>query len=194
MIILFTMSKSYSMAGFRVGFLVFPTQDPALIYCLLKGQDMNITHPPVLTQKLALHVLRNTSLSFVQKERLQLQQVRDVIYAEIKTLKWMQCVERPHGAFYFWIPLPIGVRDLDAVHYFVVKHGLLVVPGSSFGAPTGQVADAEHVGYLRVCYSSVRLEQAKDAAKKIKEAIQQLYLMPDVSTIRGCYDDERLDM
>jgi aspartate/methionine/tyrosine aminotransferase len=52
---IFSLSKSYGLAGWRVGYLAYP---PSLHQVMLKVQDTIVTNCPIISQKIALAALR----------------------------------------------------------------------------------------------------------------------------------------
>ena len=80
---LFTFSKSYGMAGWRVGYLVYPRR---LDGALLKVQDTLLTHAPLYCQRLALAALRDLGTPWVRAQVASLAPAREALWRAVAPL------------------------------------------------------------------------------------------------------------
>ncbi|KAA8497876.1 Aspartate aminotransferase [Porphyridium purpureum] len=177
---LFTMSKSYALAGIRVGFLVHP---PHMTDQLLKVQDANITHPTRFSQHIALHVLRSSTSSWHAQHRSYLKQIRDRLVELLRPV--VPTLNCPHGAFYLFIPLPPGTLDAEAAHFLARTYGLLLIPGSAFGTLALTNGDTQ---YLRLSFAKLTLTDTETVAARLRAGLSALSQRPsprklDVKTV-----------
>ncbi len=128
----FSLSKSFNVAGARIGFLV-GREDVVSAFAKLRGQiDFGMFFP---IQKAAIACL-NGPRDEVEAQRLKYQERRDALCDGLEDLGW----ERPnaHGSMFVWAKLPGGRTDSMAFcEELMEKAGVVVTPGASFG-PSGE--------------------------------------------------------
>eukprot|EP00871_Galdieria_phlegrea_P001986 jgi/Galph1/2789/GphlegSOOS_G1487.1 len=156
---LYTFSKTYSLAGLRVGYFAYPSY---LRKRMLEIQDTIPTHACHLAQQAALAALELSS-DWIQ------QQVNgtNLFLEEIFLGKQYTSMERNvrKEASFFWVPLPNWITSYRAMEYFAKEHGILTFPGSVFGI--------EH--YLRISYGSLSLMECEEAACKVDKGLGNLF-------------------
>lgn len=151
---LFTMSKSYGMAGWRVGYMSYPQR---LDEVLLKVQDSLPTHATTLAQVLAAAALdgcgggaedgSSHGVRWVRERVAGLAEVRSAVWAIVReTLEARAGARSVHGtgALYAFARLPEAVGDEEAVAILAEQFSVLVLPGSSAGMP----------GHLRISFAA----------------------------------------
>jgi aspartate/methionine/tyrosine aminotransferase len=158
---IYTMSKVYGMAGWRVGALLYPKE---LSVHLRKVQDTIPTHATMVSQVAAYHALADDSA--LLQERLQNFSSSRRCFVKHLTSVYSQ-VELPFvcgdGAFYFFLPVASGAEPADGIVDFLVRtSSVLVVPGSAFGL----------ANYVRVSYGSVLPEDAEEAAQRLRTGLE----------------------
>jgi aspartate/methionine/tyrosine aminotransferase len=166
---LHTLSKSFGLAGWRVGYLSYPA---SLHTPLLKVQDTLPTHAARYSQRLARRCLDELGTPWVREQVRALQPARQQLWhaamplyqhAE-ESLGAVARAEQPAGAFYYLLPLPASVDEEEAISLLAKQHGLLLLPGSAFGAP----------GVLRLSYGSLADEEVGLAAARLSDGVQDL--------------------
>ena len=151
----YSFSKSLSLPGDRIGYLVMPSQlddfemvrDGANVAIRILG----FVNAPGLAQRIAAMCCEETTdIQYYDTNR-------ELIYNGLKDLGF-SCV-KPQGAFYLFVKSP--VEDEKAFCQAAKKYHLLLVAGSSFGCP----------GYVRIAYCVARetIENALPAFKKLAE-------------------------
>jgi len=147
-------SKTFSLTGWRVGYLV---AEPGFIQEALKVQDSMLVCAPVISQKAALGALGKPVEEIARRREILNQRRRFLIerLAEIPQLTW-----HPTRGGYFAFVRVEGCSDsaklaleiLNTVH-------VVTIPGSLFG---------QHgEGYLRLSYGSVELEDLDEACRRL---------------------------
>ena len=131
-------SKSFNMAGVRVGFAVGGRS----LIDALAAYRTNIGYgAPWVAQFGAAHAFDNfAQLSAPVAATYRAR--RDAITSVMRRLG--ERTEPPRGAMYLWHPVPKGVDDWSFVHAMVEDARVMVAPGSAFG-PGG-------TGYFRLSY------------------------------------------
>ena len=180
---LFSFSKSYGLAGWRVGYASYPTR---LHEPLLKVQDTLPTHATLVSQEVSAHALTALGQPWVAKQLASLIPAREALWRVLAPLHEATAgaagaptATRPRGAFYFLLPLPEGVDEEVAIARLAQRHGLLLLPGSAFGCP----------GKLRLSYGGLGDQASVDlAAERLARGVHDLI---SLSGARGGLRSER---
>jgi LL-diaminopimelate aminotransferase len=148
----FSLSKSFSMTGWRLGFAV---GRPELISALTRVKSYVDTGPFLAVQQAGAVALDNAE-TLVEPVRLELQHRRE---AAVKALREAGfALEAPKAAMYLWVALPEGVPSAAFAKRALEETGALVLPGSAFG-PAGE-------GFFRIALT-VGAERLRDAAGRL---------------------------
>ncbi len=126
------MSKSYSMTGWRIGYLAGP-QD--IIDSVSKLQDHSTSNPTSIAQKAAVAALNGGS-EFIRGMSAEFQKRRDFCIEKLKKIKKIHVV-KPDGAFYIFCD--ISKTHLDSLTFadrLLEEASVAVIPGSAFGMDT----------------------------------------------------------
>lgn len=126
----FTMSKSYNMAGWRIGFMVGNKQLVAALARIKSYHDYGSFTP---VQVAAIAALEGDQ-SCVHQIRDTYQARRDVLVKGLHELGWM--VEKPKASMYIWAEIPQHYRHLGSLEFatqVLAKAKLCVSPGIGFG-------------------------------------------------------------
>lgn len=135
-IVCYSWSKSLSLPGERIGYLLIPNEvdDFELVYTAagIATRVSGFVNAPSLIQKVVARCIRETTdLDIYAKNR-------DTLYHGLMQCGF-QCI-RPQGAFYLFVKSPTP-DDMEFVERGK-KYHILMVPGSSFACP----------GYVRIAY------------------------------------------
>ncbi len=139
-----TFSKSWTMTGFRLGWLVAPR---GFIAQFAKMVEFNTSCAPTFIQRAGIAAIGQGD-ALIAATRAGLQETRDALVAQLARLPGVECA-RPDGAMYLFFRVAGRSDDsLDFAKRLVVSVGLGLAPGVAFG-PEGE-------GYLRWCFASQR--------------------------------------
>ena len=132
----YSYSKSLSLPGERIGYLVIPDEadgsEELISAATIANRTLGCVNAPSLIQKVvAKCVDAKTDLAAYDKNR-------QALYNGLKECGF-ECI-KPQGAFYLFIKSP--VEDEKAFCEAGKKYNILMVPGSSFACP----------GYVRLAY------------------------------------------
>lgn len=149
-----SLSKTYNMAGCRVGYVVGNAKVIALLGRLKSNFDYGIFYP---LQQAAIAALTG-SQDCVKETAERYQRRRDIIVDGFNDIGWK--VERPKASMYIWAPVPTEQSSFDFTVSLLQNTGIAVIPGSAFGA-CGE-------GYIRIALVQPedRLEEAVDRIKE----------------------------
>jgi LL-diaminopimelate aminotransferase len=157
----FSLSKSFSMTGWRIGFVV---GRPGLISALTKVKSYVDTGPFLAVQKAGAAVLDHAE-ELVAPIRAELERRRDAGVAALKEAGFS--IEAPKAAMYLWVPLPPGVPSATFAKRALEDTGAVVLPGSAFGpAGEGFFRIALTVGADRLRVAVERLGRTLDAVRR----------------------------
>lgn len=147
---MYTLSKTYNMAGWRVAFAVGNAQ---MIEAINTIQDhLFISIFPAI-QYAAIAALSENQ-ECVQELTALYEGRRDVLIAECKRIGW--AVEAPKASFFAWLPVPEGYTSESFADILLQQAGVVVAPGHGFGT--------HGEGYVRVglLASEERIKEAVD--------------------------------
>lgn len=136
----FSLSKSYSMTGWRLGWAV---GRPELIGPLTKAKTYCDTGSFLALQRAAVVAL-DRSEEFVAPICRVLSARRDAAVAALREAGFV--VATPRAAMYLWVPLPEGIPSMDFARRALEQEGVVVLPGRGFG-PAGE-------GYVRIALTA----------------------------------------
>ena len=159
---LFTFSKAYGMAGWRIGYMVIPAH---LEEAVKKIQDTNLICPPVLNQFAAAAALAE-GRAWCEQQTRPLASVRDVVLGELAGLGDRVRVPEPTGAFYTLLRVNTAQGDMELVEALISEFGVAVMPGSAFGATGGC--------YLRVAYGALDRKTVADGMHRLVSGLKKL--------------------
>lgn len=135
-VVAYSYSKSLSLPGERIGYLVLPDEmedsERVIEAACIANRILGSVNAPTLQQKLIAKCLDvKTDISFYDKNRRAL-------YDGLTGLGY-ECV-KPEGAFYLFVKSPTPEEAAFCAE--AKKQNVLLVPGSSFACP----------GYVRIAY------------------------------------------
>jgi aspartate/methionine/tyrosine aminotransferase len=129
-----SLSKSYAMTGWRVGFLAAPSH---VIENALKAGQNSITCVAPFIQKAAAFALTDPQIqrdtermraAYARRRELVLRIAHEMESEKVR-------VTPPQGAFYFFLDFrPLGMSSVEICERILEEAGVGLVPGSAFGA------------------------------------------------------------
>jgi len=131
---IFSLSKSYNMAGWRVGFCVGNPKMIAALARIKSYLDYGVFQPVQIASIIALRECEEDT----RKICATYQKRRDVLVHGLKRAGWP--VEKPQGSMFLWAPIPERFREggsLEFAKLLLEKAQVAVSPGIGFG-PLGE--------------------------------------------------------
>src|SRR5579863_3919993 len=131
---IFSMSKSYNMAGWRVGFCLGNARMIAALARIKSYLDYGVFQPIQIASIVALRECDEESLKIREVYRRR----RDVLVEGLCRAGWP--VQSPQGTMFLWAALPPQFRDLGSLEFskLLMEKALVAVsPGVGFG-PMGE--------------------------------------------------------
>ncbi len=150
----YSWSKSLSLPGERIGYIVIPSEidDYEMVFTAagIVNRMMGFINAPSLMQRVVARCLdEKTDIAYYDTNR-------KLLYDGLTSLGY-DCV-KPQGAFYMWVKTPCDDKEFVTA---AKKYQILIVPGTSFAAP----------GYVRIsyCVAAKTIENAMPGFKKLAE-------------------------
>ncbi len=131
---IFSMSKSYNMAGWRVGFCLGNAKMIAALARIKSYLDYGVFQPIQIASIIALRECEEET----RKICAMYQKRRDALVTGLGRAGWP--VEKPRGSMFLWAPLPERFRALGSLEFsklLLEKAQVAVSPGIGFG-PLGE--------------------------------------------------------
>jgi alanine-synthesizing transaminase len=127
---LYTLTKSFSMAGWRVGFLVGNPEIVAALTKLKSYLDYG-TFQPV---QIAAIVAMNEATDYPEQLRVIYQSRRDTLIDGLRRVGWD--VVSPRGSMFIWAPIPEPYREMNSLEFstlLIEEADVATSPGVGFG-------------------------------------------------------------
>ena len=157
----FTMSKSYNMAGWRVGYMVGNRELVTALARMKSYHDYGTFTPIQVASIVALEGPQDC----VETVRRVYQGRRDVLCQGLKGLKWD--VEVPKATMYVWAPIPEQYRAMGSLEFakkLLVEARIAVAPGIGFG----------HYGDTHVRFAMIENEaRTRQAIRGIRDMFKK---------------------
>jgi LL-diaminopimelate aminotransferase len=152
---LHSLSKTYNMAGFRVGMLVGNAALIDAVARLKSNIDSGIFRPVQYAAIEALHL----PSSWIAERNIIYRRRRDILVAGCNTLGMRS--QAPKAGLYVWAAVPGGFTSRDFTNWLFDKTGIFITPGTNFGS-AGE-------GYMRISLTAPD-ERIATALKRMEAA------------------------
>lgn len=157
-VVAYSYSKSLSLPGERIGYLVIPDEaadsESLLSAINVATRILGFVNAPTLQQKVVARCINEkTDISYYDRNR-------EALYNGLRECGFV-CA-KPEGAFYLFVKSPVA--DEKEFCAAAKKYNILIVPGSSFACP----------GYVRLAYC-VAYETIINALPKFKELAKEYF-------------------
>jgi len=160
-----SLSKTYAMTGWRIGFALAPQE---IIGAMMKLQSHSTSNPTSIAQKAAIEAMRGPQDS-VTAMLAEYRKRRDFVVARLQKIPGVK-ITTPKGAFYAYPNISVAFGSgrvksaMDFASELLAKSYVAVVPGEAFGTN-------EHV---RISYatSMTELERGLDRIEKFIDTLR----------------------
>jgi aspartate aminotransferase len=146
------LSKSYSMTGWRIGYLGAPAD---IVEAISKLQDHSTSNPTSIAQKAAVAALSAPD-NFSREICEIFQKRRDYVAQRLKRIEKLKFV-LPEGAFYFFIDISkSGLDSMTFANRLLDEEYVGLVPGSAFGADKWvRISFATSLEHLEIAFNRI---------------------------------------
>jgi len=159
---LYSLSKAYGFAGWRVGYMVIPEAWNDAVY---KVQDTVLICPPLVSQAAALacvQVGRAWTARFLEP----LASVRHEVLDQFGSIADICDVPTPGGAFYCLPRVRTRLAAMAVMERLVREHQVAAIAGETFGLTEGC--------YLRVSYGALAAETVREGMRRLVTGLRAL--------------------
>jgi len=158
---LFSLSKSYGFASWRIGYMMIPDN---LFEAVNKIQDTILICPPVVSQFAAAGAM-TVGRTYCDNHVERLAEVREMVRRELSALGDRCLVPSSDGAFYFFLKIDTDSTPLELVEKLIRDHRVAAIPGDAFG----MTEDC----YLRVAYGALNPETVAEGIGRLVRGISE---------------------
>lgn len=159
---LFSFSKGFGFAGWRIGYMVIPKH---LLSAVKKIQDTILISPPVISQHAAIGALE-AGESFIQIKRNAMSKKRNAVLDALAILSNLKNTPSSEGALYVLLKIDTQMDDMQLVQSLIEKFGVATIPGSAFGINQGC--------YLRLSYGALSDSEISKGLERLKNGLDSL--------------------
>lgn len=150
-------SKSWSMTGWRLGWIVAP---PALMDSLAKLNEFNMSSAPTFVQHAGVVALDQGD-AFIAETQVRYRACRDLALGILSAVPGVTA-PRPDGAMYLFLKVEGCTDSLALAKSLLTSAGVGLAPGAAFGAG-GE-------GHLRLCFAQSE-DRLRSAGKNLAQAL-----------------------
>ncbi|HEY9626482.1 MAG TPA: pyridoxal phosphate-dependent aminotransferase [Coleofasciculaceae cyanobacterium] len=159
---IFSLSKAYGFASWRVGYMVIPAHLRAAV---MKIQDTIAICAAVVSQHAAVGALQ-AGRGYCQTHLEAIAQVRQVCLQELAAIADLCTLPPAQGAFYFLLKVHTDMDSFELVKRLITEHKVAAIPGSTFGLETGC--------YLRVVYGALQPKTVIEGMGRLVRGIRAI--------------------
>lgn len=149
-----SVSKTYNMTGWRLGFAVGNADILAGLGRIKQNLDSGVFQA---VQYAGTAALTGSQQCVAENCRIY-QERRDVLVKGLREMGFE--VATPKATFYLWLPVPKGFTSASFTVELLVKAGVVVTPGGGFGA-AGE-------GYVRATFT-VSVDRIREVVERLKK-------------------------
>ena len=157
---LYSLSKAYGFASWRIGYMVIPEH---LLVAVKKIQDTILICPPVVSQYAALGALQ-AGYNYCQKHIDAIALVRQLVLDSLKSIQDICSIAPADGAFYFLLKIHTHNGAFEVVEQLIREHRVAVIPGTTFGMADGC--------YLRIAYGALQQDTAAEGIERLVQGLK----------------------
>lgn len=150
-----SLSKSYNMMGWRIGFVVGNATGIQGLRQVKSNVDSGVFKA---IQKAAIAAF-STSDPELSALMSGYQKRRDIIVQGLQSLGWP--IEPPEATLYIWVPVPLGYSSQEFVSLLLDRCGIMVAPGNGYGV-IGE-------GFFRIALT-IPEERMYEAIQRMRDA------------------------
>ena len=159
---LYSLSKAYGFASWRIGYMVIPE---ALYPAVLKAQDTNLICTPLISQWAAVGALE-TGSGYCREKLITTAKVRDIVLAELDAVRDFYHIPPADGAFYILLKVETELDSMALAERLIRLHGVAVIPGLAFGLEQGC--------YLRIAYGALDETTAAEGVGRLVAGLKAI--------------------
>ena len=161
-IAMYSLSKAYGFAGWRLGYMTYPEH---LAEPIAKIQDTILVCPPVASQVAAIAAL-DAGRAYSEPHVRELAAIRDIVWSRLSALAPLASVPAADGAFYVLMKVETALDPMTIAERLIREHKVAVVPGTAFGMTDGC--------YFRVAYGALQKATVAEGIGRLVEGLRAI--------------------
>jgi aspartate/methionine/tyrosine aminotransferase len=159
---LYSLSKAYGMASWRIGYMVVPE---SLADAVNKIQDTILICPPAVSQHAALAALR-VGRQYAAAQVSRLNSMREAIFEALSAPDVPCDVPPAAGAFYYLIRVHSTMESMTLTERLIKDHRVATIPGSAFADPAPCS--------IRISYGALDAESIIEGVRRLVGGLRAL--------------------
>jgi len=169
---MYSLSKAYGFAGWRIGYVVYPEH---LASAMMKSQDTILISAPMISQLAAVAAL-DVGRSYCEPYVRELAEIRQIVLGALGTLAPLAEVPPADGAFYCFLKVNVPDRfnggegaaspAMVLAERLIREHQVAVIPGPAFGMTEGC--------YFRVAYGALQKETVAEGIGRLVKGLRAI--------------------
>jgi aspartate/methionine/tyrosine aminotransferase len=159
---MYSLSKAYGFAGWRVGYMVYPEH---LASALIKSQDTILICPPIASQEAAIAAL-DVGRAYCDPHVKELAAIRNIVVGELAALAPRVTVPAADGAFYCLLRVDTAMDPMAICERLIREYRVAVIPGTAFGMTEGCS--------FRVAYGALQRETVAEGVGRLVRGLREI--------------------
>jgi aspartate/methionine/tyrosine aminotransferase len=159
---LYSLSKAFGFASWRIGYMVFPAH---LEEAILKIQDTVLICPPVISQMAAVGALQ-AGKAYCEEKQTEIRAARAVVSQALDEIRRFCIIPPADGAFYFLLKLDTPHSGVEIAERLIREFGVAAIPGETFGLIDGC--------YLRISYGPLDPDTATQGLERLVRGLKAI--------------------
>ena len=159
---LFSLSKAYGFASWRIGWMVIPEY---LFEPIRKIQDTILICPPVISQWAAIGAMK-AGWSYCRQKLKMTAEIRRICLDKLTGIADLVTVPPANGAFYFLLRVHENADPMELVRQLIEQHKVAVIPGMTFGV--------EDRCLLRIAYGALQKQTAAEGIGRLVNGLKEI--------------------
>jgi aspartate/methionine/tyrosine aminotransferase len=159
---LFSLSKAYGFASWRIGWMVIPEH---LFEPVRKIQDTILICPPVISQWAAVGAMK-AGRSYCRQKMETTAEIRRICLDKLAGISDLVTVPPADGAFYLLLQIHKNLDPMNLVRQLIERHKVAVIPGMTFGVKDKCL--------LRIAYGALQKETAAEGIGRLVKGLKQI--------------------
>jgi aspartate/methionine/tyrosine aminotransferase len=159
---LFSLSKAYGFASWRIGWMVIPER---LFLPIRKIQDTILICPPVISQWAAVGAMR-AGRAYCQDKLRETREIRQLALEELREVGDLVTIPPADGAFYLLARVHTRMDPMQLAQRLIEEHKVAVIPGTTFGI--------QDQCLLRIAYGALQKDTAAEGIGRLVHGLRQI--------------------
>jgi aspartate/methionine/tyrosine aminotransferase len=159
---MYSLSKAFGFAGWRIGYAVYPEHLEA---AMMKSQDTILIVPTIAAQEAAIAAL-DVGRAYCEPFVRELASIRDIVVSQLGELGALATVPAADGAFYCLLRVHTEMAPLALAERLIKEHKVAVIPGTAFGMEQGC--------YFRVAYGALQKASVTEGIGRLVKGLRAI--------------------